>query len=1107
MISELELTVLRATTENRGNVAGFALTDRVLIAVGGESNRQPTVLASSNAQQFETRKTPREHGLRDVLAVDTTIWTCGECGQLAVSRDHGASWTLLDTGIDGCLYALALGADGSVWCTGDNGYAARIVDDRAVRIDFATTTRLSNVYQVRDEMVVLGFDGKLRRWRNGTATEVGTGALRPLKALAITRMGTWVAVGDGGFIARSPDGSWFSRVKCDVDVDLEAIASLPDGRLVIVGDRGQVLVSSDDGRTWKSVRHDVGLVHLWSVERFGGGVLIGGDDGLIAKLAPIGDATWADRINVFGEANPLDAAFANGPVGFIDHGLDDFPAAPGTRAEQPLAGKHRVIAELAATPRAAWADLAWRWIDDGVAHRALLEELDRDGASSVSLIAALDELGDLHDDDREAAIARLARELTPELEAILVGSLVRDDQLAGVLTRAPTAGESLAPDDDEDDNDDRSPGQEAIDRALLPFYGSVEPLHFGTALPYAQGGHDPIHAISAYSRVDPVPHWHFITYGFTDLFTKETDGSEESGFGFELTFRLARPADQAQPPTWTLSFLQNLARYVFSTGNRFAPGHKMGLNGPIALDSDTRITAVCFTEDPELVEIDSEFGKARFVQIVGITDDEYRLIQEWSTPGLIEILRTRLPHLMTDLERPSVLDDPSTAREVETRVTAEGSSEDLTFAGEMKLSSDDGHVRIELGALYAAVLPRAMRGRLRHGRPYELRGRNAVLQLRPSSEIGYHLEEAGLVLDITQEVAREIEAQLREALVGTYRFENWPALEIIVTPSFIRGQDGTASDVRGIADPGDAARMVAEENARLAAESNDDVEDDQEDVADGGDRPMPDAERVIAALAMTERALRLAPDDHDIQFTHAMLLLDGERADLPGKGSELLTWLPRFRAPVRINVAVRLGKSAHALFGEVVDLAIGVAPSAAAFDDVPHALFAELGDAILHHAPRKLSGLVPLLPDDVTLLSRLAWKASQTEQREAALALYDRLVSLAIPAENDQRAIYLRGMNIACTQARVAKSYAAAARLAERVQPVAHENPDLFHSAACAYAALGDAPRALAQIKLALDHDYRHLDKLEADPDLGALLESPDFKTLIRDWHARGEGN
>ena len=270
-------------------------------------------------------------------------------------------------------------------------------------------------------------------------------------------------------------------------------------------------------------------------------------------------------------------------------------------------------------------------------------------------------------------------------------------------------------------------------------------------MPYILGGNDPIHGISVYLRTLPVPHFHLVTYGFTDLFVKETDDPDTSGFGFELTLRLARAADDETVPSWALNFLQNLARYVFGTGNRFGVGHKMGLNGPIALGEDTALTAILFAEDPELGEFTSEYGAAHFIQIVGITDDEYRLIQEWSTTGLVDILRKKLPFLVTDLARDSVLADPELAGEIRRRVDEEGSSEDLTFAGDMVLETDaDGeHLRIEMGALYAAALPRAMRGRLRHGREYTLRGRTTTLELRPGDECAYSFEEDALVLVLT----------------------------------------------------------------------------------------------------------------------------------------------------------------------------------------------------------------------------------------------------------------------------------------------------------------------------------------------------------------------
>ena len=66
--------------------------------------------------------------------------------------------------------------------------------------------------------------------------------------------------------------------------------------------------------------------------------------------------------------------------------------------------------------------------------------------------------------------------------------------------------------------------------------------------------------------------------------------------------------DERDVPTWALGLLQNLARYVFGTGNRFAPGHKLGLDGPIAPGETTALSAVLFVEEPELPPIASPRG-------------------------------------------------------------------------------------------------------------------------------------------------------------------------------------------------------------------------------------------------------------------------------------------------------------------------------------------------------------------------------------------------------------------------------------------------------------------------------------------------------------------
>src|SRR5512138_3235350 len=99
MRADLELSVLARVRDGRGYVAGFAVTDEMIVAVGG-ADGAPVVMASDNGRDFVERRVPRDAGLRDALAVADALWVCGEGGQLAVSRDHGGSWRLLDAGTD-----------------------------------------------------------------------------------------------------------------------------------------------------------------------------------------------------------------------------------------------------------------------------------------------------------------------------------------------------------------------------------------------------------------------------------------------------------------------------------------------------------------------------------------------------------------------------------------------------------------------------------------------------------------------------------------------------------------------------------------------------------------------------------------------------------------------------------------------------------------------------------------------------------------------------------------------------------------------------------------------------------------------------------------------
>ncbi len=286
-------------------------------------------------------------------------------------------------------------------------------------------------------------------------------------------------------------------------------------------------------------------------------------------------------------------------------------------------------------------------------------------------------------------------------------------------------------------------GWDAIDRRLRLIYGDQEPRHYGTIIGYRLGGPDPLDGISACPRLTPAPHWHFITYGFSELYEKETDDPEVSGYGFELTFRLARRPSDVEPPSWVLSFLQNLARYVFSSGNVFEAGDHLNLNGPIALEEDTRITAVAFRRDPELEPADTPNGRLEFLQIVGLTDDEFLATRAWNTGGIIELLAREEPLLVTHLDRTSTLDQKEIREAVAARTRAEGSSTAFLFNESTRWRRKKplrSGIALTVGVITAREAAPILSGRIPFGRPFSLVSNQQAITFEKGSPTCWSIE-------------------------------------------------------------------------------------------------------------------------------------------------------------------------------------------------------------------------------------------------------------------------------------------------------------------------------------------------------------------------------
>ncbi|MBO6200829.1 MAG: suppressor of fused domain protein [Chryseobacterium sp.] len=202
--------------------------------------------------------------------------------------------------------------------------------------------------------------------------------------------------------------------------------------------------------------------------------------------------------------------------------------------------------------------------------------------------------------------------------------------------------------------EDDAVGWDAIDAELLKIYPQ-EPKHFAPIIHYALGGEEPLDGISVYESDKQAPHFHFITYGFSELYYNEKSaGGDFSKFGFELTFRLKKESDDDNI-NWACNLLQNIAKYVFNSGKWFEEFHFIPANGPIRSDFDTDITALAFVQDPELGKIQTPHGEVTFLQMVGLTTEEYELLKEnpktYETEKTIKKLKLNNELLITDLSR------------------------------------------------------------------------------------------------------------------------------------------------------------------------------------------------------------------------------------------------------------------------------------------------------------------------------------------------------------------------------------------------------------------------------------------------------------------------
>ena len=197
-------------------------------------------------------------------------------------------------------------------------------------------------------------------------------------------------------------------------------------------------------------------------------------------------------------------------------------------------------------------------------------------------------------------------------------------------------------------------GWNAITKAFLGLYpDQPQPLHFSVEVPWALGGDDPLDGISVYDGGD---YYHFVTYGFSELYAKESPDQDISGMGFELTVKLKKSCIRNRDAELKnmADILQELAAVCFEQEESFNPYEYIYTGQDSGMDAEAQSKISGFIILPDaLGTIDTSNGKLTFVELVGVTNKELEPVVNghWSVQDLAD----KLGSDVTDFDRSSLL--------------------------------------------------------------------------------------------------------------------------------------------------------------------------------------------------------------------------------------------------------------------------------------------------------------------------------------------------------------------------------------------------------------------------------------------------------------------
>lgn len=267
------------------------------------------------------------------------------------------------------------------------------------------------------------------------------------------------------------------------------------------------------------------------------------------------------------------------------------------------------------------------------------------------------------------------------------------------------------------------------------------------------------------------PHWHFLTEGL-------------ALGGYELSLRVQKEKDELAPPEWSTALLSTLIKDAKEGQLSADRNQVMVLADGVAPGTDTELSGVVFTDDPEGPALSTAFDHVPVLLAVPVARDETRAVREWSPTGLVEVLAKVDPLLITLLDRPSLLQSPRARILVEQRMEREGSSLSTMTASVSQVSKTGELVTWKLSADGVDTLSSLLKGRIAHQRPFSVVSGNIVsgasrVEVVNGDPAVAQFDKKHLTLHLTLVAARQLRSLLK-ASPGTYTFDQLPNFALTV---------------------------------------------------------------------------------------------------------------------------------------------------------------------------------------------------------------------------------------------------------------------------------------------------------------------------------------